>query len=109
MYTTVELEEKIQFPFETLTHSVPQNEALISQGYAHTAHGTRASFHELYFGCLGKHIQSETGFKTNFLLMKGENSITCHCVGFDIKIGENMMASQINISLLKHWIYTLHG
>ena len=43
--------------------------------------------------------------KTNFLPMKGENSIT----SLDIQIKENMIANQGNIHVLKHWIYTLNG
>ena len=41
--------------------------------------GTGPSFHKLYFCCLGKHSQTETDFKTKFLLMKGENSVTSYC------------------------------
>ena len=37
-------------------------------------------YRELCFCCLGKHSQTETGFKTNFLPMKGENSIISCCV-----------------------------
>ena len=35
-----------------------------------------------YFGCLGKHSQTETGFKTNFLPMKGQNS---YCIVLTFK------------------------
>ena len=44
------------------------------------AHGTRPLFPKLYFCCLGKHSQTGTGLKTNFLPMKGENSLTCDCI-----------------------------
>ena len=39
----------------------------------------------LTFVVLEKHSQSETGFKTNFLPMKGENSITSYCVVLKFK------------------------
>ena len=37
------------------------------------------------FVVLGKHSQTETGFKTNFLPMKGENSITFYCIVLALK------------------------
>ena len=58
-------------------------------------HGTRPSFltvvleptaeQGLHSCCLGKHSQTETGFKMNFLPMKGENFITSCCVILTIK------------------------
>ena len=68
-----------------LTHSVLWNETLIPLGCAQATHGTMASFRELYFCCLGKHNQTETDFKTNFLLMKGENFITSYCIVLTFK------------------------
>ena len=41
---------------------------------------TRASFRKLYFCCLEKHCQTETGFKINCLPTKGDNSITSYCI-----------------------------
>ena len=38
------------------------------------------------FVVLKKHSQTETGFKTNFLLMKEENSITSYCVVLMFKL-----------------------
>ena len=67
-----------------------------------------ALFCELYFCCLGKRSQTETGFKMNFLPVKGENSnhiLLC----FDIQTGKNTMASERSISFLKHRIQTFHG
>ena len=43
---------------------------------AHATRGTRPSFRTLYFCCLGKHDQTETGFETSFLPMKRDNSVT---------------------------------
>ena len=51
------------------------------------------SLHELCFCYLEKHSQTETSFKTNFLPMKGENSITSYCVVVDVQIDKNLMAS----------------
>ena len=62
-----------------LTRSVLRNVGLLPHGCDHAARRTRASFCELYCHCLGKHSQTETGFKTNFLPMKGENSTTSYC------------------------------
>ena len=59
---------------------------LVPCGCAHATHGTRASFHELYCRCLGKHSQTETGFKTNFLPIKEENSITSYCADLMLKL-----------------------
>ena len=89
-----------------LTHCVTQNKALIPCGCTHAAHGTRPSFHGLYFHCFGKHSQTETGFKTKFLPMKGENSYRILLRCFDVRISKNTMASKRNISFLKHLIYT---
>ena len=63
-----------------LTHSVPQNEAIVPHGCAPAARGTRPSFRELDFCCLGNYSNTETCFKTNFLPMKRVNSITSYCV-----------------------------
>ena len=71
-----------------LTHSVLWNEGLVPQGCAPATHRTRASFHELYCRCLGKHSQTETSFKTNILLMKGDNSVTSYCVVLMFKLAE---------------------
>ena len=67
------------------THSVLRNEALVPCGCAHVAHGTRDSFCDVFFCCLGKHSQTETGFKTNSLPMKGQNSITSYCMVLTFK------------------------
>ena len=69
----------------TLAHPVPQNEALVPSSCAPAARRTRASFHELYFCCLGKHSKTETGFKMNFLPMKRENSNSSYCVVLTFK------------------------
>ena len=37
-------------------------------------------FRQLYLCCLGKHSETETGFKTHFLPMKGENSIVSYYI-----------------------------
>ena len=68
-----------------LIHSVPWNEAFVPCGYARAAHGTRTSFCKLYFCCLGKHSQTETGFKTDFIQMKGVSSIPSYCVVLTFK------------------------
>ena len=64
----------------SLTYSAPQNEALIPHGCAPAARGTGPLFRKFCFCCLEKHSQTETGFKTNFLPMKGENSISSYCI-----------------------------
>ena len=46
----------------------------------------RPSFCEFCFCCLGRHSQIETGFKTNFLPTKEENSITSYCVVLTFKL-----------------------
>ena len=48
--------------------------------------GMRPSFRKLCFCCLGKQSQTETGFKMNFLLMKGENPITSYCAVLVFKL-----------------------
>ena len=63
-----------------------RNEGLVLCGCAHAARGTRALFREPYCRFLGKHSQTETGFKTNFLAMKGENSITSHSIVLTFKL-----------------------
>ena len=68
-----------------LTHSVPRNKPLIPRGCANAAHGMRPLFHVLCFCCLGKHSQTESSFKTNFLPMKRENPITSYCVVLTFK------------------------
>ena len=70
------------------THSIPQNEDLGPCSCAHAACGTRPLFWKLCCRCLGKHSQTETSFKTNFLLMKGENSITSYCIVLMFKLAE---------------------
>ena len=67
------------------TYSVLWNEALVPHGCVHAAGGMKPSFRELYFCHLWKRSQTETGFKTNFLPMKGENSITSFCVVLTFK------------------------
>ena len=69
-------------------HSVLRNEALVPCACAHATCRTRPSFRKLYFCCLGKHSQTETGFKTNSLLMKGENSITSYCFALTFKLAK---------------------
>ena len=98
-----------------LTHSIPRNKALVPRGCAHATCGMRlcsanstlvswktqpntTNHHR-------KHNQIETSFKTNFLLMKRENSVTSCFVVLTFQIGENMMASQRNICFLKHRIF----
>ena len=71
-----------------LTHSVPGNEGLVPHSCDHAACRTKALFNKLYCLCLGKHSQTETGFKTNFLPVKGENSIFTYCVVFTFKSAE---------------------
>ena len=68
-----------------LTHSIPWNKALVPCGCAPAAHGLRPSFHEFCFCCLGKHSQTATDFKRNFLPLKGENSISSYCVVLTLK------------------------
>ena len=48
------------------------------------------------FGVLEKHSQTETSFKSNFLPVKGDSSLTSCCV--DVHISENKMVSQRNVS-----------
>ena len=62
------------------TYLVPWNEALIPCGCAHAA----------YFCCLGKHSETETSFKTNFRLMKGENSVTSYCIVLMFKLAKKI-------------------
>ena len=52
-------------------------------------------FCELCFWCLEKHSQTETSFKTNFLPVKGDSSLTSCCV---VHNSENKMVSQRNVS-----------
>ena len=93
-------------PVEQGPHSLqlcschPWNKALIPCSYAHATRGTRPSFQELYFCCLGKHRKTETSLKTNFLLIKGICHFLLCC--FDVQISENIMASEWNIGFLKH-------
>ena len=58
----------------------------------------RALFGKLYFRRLGKHSETETGFKTNFPSDEGKefHHFLLRC--FDIQISKNMTASQRNIS-----------
>ena len=70
------------------THSVPHNEVLVLHGCAHAACGAKPSFWKLSICCLGKHSQSETDYKTNFLLMKGENSTTSYCIVWMFKLAK---------------------
>ena len=75
-----------QISVKSLTHSVLRNEAVISRSYAHIARGMRPSFCEVYFCFLGKHSQTDTGFKMNFLSKKGENFITSYCAVLTFKL-----------------------
>ena len=79
-------QSKSSFTKVSLTHSISQSEALVLHGCAHTASGVRPLFREVYFCCLGKHSQTETGFKTNVVVMKGENSITSYCIVLTFKM-----------------------
>ena len=79
--TTLKYQEVSSF----FKHSVPWNKSLVPHGCAHAARRLRALFCKLYCHCLGKHSQTETSFKTNFLPMKGENSITSYCVVLTFK------------------------
>ena len=72
----------------SLTGSIGQNEALVPHGHAQAIRGTRPSFYRLYCCWLGKHSQIETSFKTNFLSMKGENSITSYCIVLMYKLAK---------------------
>ena len=72
----------------SLTHFVPWTKALIPCVCAHTTCRTRASFRKRYCRCLGKHSQTETGFKTNFLLIKGQHSNTSYCILLMFKSAE---------------------
>ena len=61
--------------------------------------GTRPSFSGLCFSCLGKHSYTKTGFKTNFLPMKGENSITSCCVVLTFKSAKSrLLVKEILVS-----------
>ena len=71
---------------EGLTHLVPRNKALILQGRAHAAKRNEAPVLQTQLCCLGKHSQTETRFKMNFLPMKGQNSITSYCIVLIFKL-----------------------
>ena len=71
-----------------IARSVKRNEGFVPRGCGHAARGSRPSFPALYCRCLGKHSQTETGFKTNFLPMKGENSTTSYCAVSTFKTAE---------------------
>ena len=73
---------------ELLTHSIPQNEALVPHSCAPATCGTRPSFREFCLRHLGKHSQTKTSFETNFLPMKGENSITSYCIVLMFKLAK---------------------
>ena len=79
--------------------------------------------------CFGKHGQTETGFKTNFLFCNStfvventaklkpvlkqtafwwrERTLSLPMWRVDILIGQHTMVSQRDVSFLKHWIYIL--
>ena len=63
----------------------PYLQQLLSWELAAPYRGTRPSFSGLCFCCLGKHSQTETGFKANCLSTKVENSITSYCVVLTFK------------------------
>ena len=71
LVSEVPVKGKKSFLIKHLTHFVPQNEALVPR--------------KLYCRCLGKHGKTETSFKTNFLPMKRENSITSYCIVLTFK------------------------
>ena len=71
-----------------LTDSVPWNEPLVPRGCAPAACAMRPSFREFCFCCLRKHSQTETGFKMNFLPIKGENSITSYRIVLTFKLAK---------------------
>ena len=82
------------------THSVLPNEALVPRGCMHSACRTRPSFHELYFCCHGKHSQTETGFKMNFLPVKGENFTTFYCIVLTFRLAKiQWLAKEIFVFL----------
>ena len=87
-----------------LLYSVPRSEALVSRDCAHTARATRPLFCKLYFCCLGKHSQTETGFKNELPSVENRETFYFLLNCFDVQIGINTMASQGNISFLKHWV-----
>ena len=68
------------------TYSALQNDALVPCSCSQIACQMHLLFHKIHFWCFGKPSQTKTGFKTNLLPMKGENS--CHfllrCVDHDI-------------------------
>ena len=55
---------------------------------AHAARETKASFHDLYFCCLGKHSQTETGFKTKLPSDEGRQLDHFLLRWFDVQIVE---------------------
>ena len=54
---------------------------------------------------LGKLSQTETGFKMNFLPMKGENAITSYCTVLTFKSVKIWWLVKAVLVFLKHWIY----
>ena len=70
------------------------------------------SFHEQYVCRLGKCSQTETGFKANFLLMKGDKSITSYALSWLLFQSAKIWGLvKKDIIFLKHRkdIYTFKG
>ena len=83
--------------WDRLTHSVPQNEALVPCGCAHTARGMRPLFRRLYCCCLGKIQPKWNWYQHELTSDEGRDSITFYCVVLTFK------------SAKIRWIYTFHG
>ena len=75
-----------------LQHILCHGTTLIPHRCARVAHRLIPLFRRFYCRFHGKRSQAETSFKTHFLSIKGENSVTLHCV--EIQTSENMMAGQ---------------
>ena len=78
-----------------LTPSVPQNEALVLAAVLTPPMERDPHSANSIFIVLEKHSQTETGFKMNFLPMKGENSITFYCVVLMFKLAKMLPSAPI--------------
>ena len=75
-----------------------------------TEWGPHSATRELYFCCLGKHSQTETGFETNFLPTKGENLITSYCIVLMFRSAKIWwLVKEILVSWSIGCIYTFYG
>ena len=85
-----------------LTHSIPQNEALIPQTLPLFSWKIQPNWN-----CFQNELPSDEMRGLPSDEMREFYHFLLHC--FDVQISDNAMASKWNISFLKHWLYTFHG